>query len=218
MFTGIIQGTGRIKSVRSTGDEYTLTVDADFDWSEPLVMGESIAVSGACLTVVQARDRAFDAHVSAETISRTTMREAHPGDKVNLERALKLSDRLGGHLVTGHIDGLGRIKDIRERDRSLLFTIAVESRLERWIIEKGSIAIDGISLTVNQVVPQAFTVNLIPHTAAVTTLAFKKAGDYVNLETDLIGKYVARFLDNGTANLKAGSKIDEKFLAEHGFF
>jgi len=204
---------GRVTGVRPWGGEIRLTVEAEFDWGEPLVIGESIAVSGVCLTVVEARDRTFAAHVSAETMSRTTFREARPGWRVNLERALKLSDRLGGHLVTGHIDGLGLIKERQERDRSLIFTFGLDQKLAKYLIEKGSVAVDGISLTVNEVRPEAFLVNIIPHTAAQTTLGFKKPGDYVNLECDLIGKYVARFLGHDPGR----SGLDEKFLAEHGF-
>ncbi|MEW6265515.1 MAG: riboflavin synthase [Thermodesulfobacteriota bacterium] len=219
MFTGIIQGLGRIAVNRPRGGEIALTVEAEFDWTESLAVGESISVSGVCLTVTEHRGRSFSTHVSAETVSRSDLSRLRPGARVNLERAMRLSDRLGGHLVTGHVDGLGSIKEVREKDRSLVFTIVPDQALIRLIIEKGSVAVDGISLTVNEVLSDAFTVNVIPHTAGVTTLGFKKQGDYVNLETDLIGKYVARLLgfmaDEGPESKK--SKLDEKFLAEHGF-
>jgi len=213
MFTGIIQGLGRVSAIIPMAGEVKLTVEAEFDWEAPLVIGESIAVSGVCLTVTEARGRSFSAHVSAETISRTAMRGYRSGHLVNLERALKLSDRLGGHLVSGHVDGLGLLKERREKDLSLGLTIGLDKDLVPYLIEKGSVALDGVSLTVNQVLTNAFTVNIIPHTAALTTLSFKKAGDYVNLETDLIGKYVARFLGRDPG----GSGINEEFLAEHGF-
>ncbi|MEW5723562.1 MAG: riboflavin synthase [Thermodesulfobacteriota bacterium] len=213
MFTGIIQGLGRVAEIRPLAGEVKLTVEAGFDWHGSLEIGESMSVSGVCLTVTEAAGRRFSAHVSAETISRTTMRSYRPGEPVNLERALRLSDRLGGHLVTGHVDGLGRIKERREKDQSAIFTVGLEPGLARYVIEKGSVAVDGVSLTVNQVLASAFTVNVIPHTARVTTLGFKKTGDYVNLETDLIGKYVARFLGRDAG----GSGLDVKFLAEHGF-
>lgn len=213
MFTGIIQGLGRVSAIIPMAGEVKLTVEAEFDWKDPLVIGESIAVSGACLTVAEARGRSFSAHVSAETISRTAMRGYRSGHLVNLERALKLSGRLGGHLVSGHVDGLGLLKERREKDLSLGLTIGLDKNLVPYLIEKGSVALDGVSLTVNQVLANAFTVNIIPHTAALTTLSFKKAGDYVNLETDLIGKYVARFLGRDPG----GPEINEEFLAEHGF-
>ena len=213
MFTGIVQGLGRVVAIVPLAGEVRLTVEAEFEWGEPLTLGESISVSGVCLTVTEARGRSFSAHVSAETISRTTMREYRPGHRVNLERALRLSDRLGGHLVSGHVDGLGLIRDRVERDSSLVFTFGLDKALAGYLIEKGSVAVDGISLTVNQVMAEAFTVNIIPHTGLLTTLGFKKDGDYVNLETDMIGKYVARILGRDAGR----SGIDEKFLAEHGF-
>ena len=199
--------------IRPLGGEIRLTVEAEFDWDGPLVLGESIAVSGACLTVVENRGREFSAHVSAETIKRTSLKGVGPGERVNLERALRLSDRLGGHLVTGHIDGLGVVREKRDRDMSLAFTIGLDRSLMPYVIEKGSISVDGISLTVNQVGSDSFTVNVIPHTIEMTTLNFKKTGDYVNVETDLIGKYVASFLGKNGAD----SKIDMNFLAKHGF-
>lgn len=213
MFTGIIQGLGRVSAIIPMAGEVKLVVEAEFDWEDPLVIGESVSVSGVCLTVTEAEGRSFSAHVSAETISRTAMRGYRSGHLVNLERALKLSDRLGGHLVSGHVDGLGLFKERREKDLSLELTIGLDKKLVPYLIEKGSVALDGVSLTVNQVLTDAFTVNIIPHTAALTTLSFKKVGDYVNLETDLIGKYVARLLGRDPG----GSEINEEFLAEHGF-
>lgn len=213
MFTGIVKGLGRIAVIQQKAGEVRLSVEAEFEWGNSLELGESISVSGACLTVVEAKGRSFTADVSAETISRTAMRYYRVGDRVNLERALRLSDRLGGHLVTGHVDGLGLIQDRRQRDQSLVVTVGFEAALAPFIIEKGSVALDGVSLTVNQVTPRSLTVNLIPHTASVTTLSFKKAGDYVNVETDLIGKYVARLLGRDSDK----SNIDLQFLAENGF-
>lgn len=199
--------------IRPRAKEIGLTVEAGFDWEGGLVLGESIAVSGACLTVNEDRGRAFTAFVSAETISKTTLKEARVGARVNLERALRLSDRLGGHLVTGHVDGLGLVKKREDRGQSIVFTFGLDKSLARYVVAKGSVTVDGVSLTVNEVTTDAFTVNLIPQTAMMTTLGFKGPGDHVNLETDLIGKYVARFLGREPEP----SKIDEKFLAEHGF-
>ena len=213
MFTGIIQGLGRVTGTAPGAGEVKLTIEAQFDWDGELLIGESIAVSGACLTVTEARGRSFSAFVSRETISRTIMKDFRSGTLVNLERALRLSDRLGGHLVSGHVDGLGLIREKRPQGSSLRFTFGLDRSLTKYIIEKGSITIDGVSLTVNEVGTDYFSVNVIPHTADITSLGFKTAGDYVNLETDLIGKYVAKLLGRD----REGSKIDENFLAEHGF-
>lgn len=213
MFTGIVQGLGNITSIVPLAGEMKITIEAGFDWGDPLIIGESIAVSGVCLTVTEAFGSSFTAHVSGETVSRTVMRSYRPGHKVNLERALRLSDRLGGHIVSGHVDCLSIIRERREKDRSIIFTFGLEAEYAKYVIEKGSVTLDGISLTVNQVMKDSFTVNIIPHTADETTLGFKKAGDYVNLETDIIGKYVARLMGDKSAS----SRIDEKFLAEHGF-
>ncbi len=213
MFTGIIQGLGRVTEKVPLGGEVRLTIEAGFDWDDPLAIGESIAVSGACLTVIAAHDRSFSAHVSTETVSRTTLRDYKIGQLVNLERALRLSDRLGGHLVTGHVDGVGKVISGREKDKSVILTIGLPKALQAYVIEKGSIAVEGISLTVNEVRSEAFTVNIIPHTAAVTTLNLKKVGAYVNLETDLIGKYVARFVGHQGPDVG----LNKNFLAEHGF-
>ena len=213
MFTGIVQGLGRILEMKSKGGEFTLAVRPEFDWDGPLSPGESICVSGACLTVTDIRGPVFSAHVSGETVSRTIMKEFASGSRVNLERALRLQDRLGGHLVTGHVDGVGTIKERAQRDRSIVFTIGLPADLSRLVVEKGSIAVDGVSLTVNEVRTDSFSINIIPHTALATTIGFKNRGDCVNLETDLIGKYVAKFVGRG----RNESAIDEKFLAEHGF-
>lgn len=213
MFTGLVQGLGRITAVRPVAGEIKLTVAPDFDWGEALVMGESIAVSGACLTVTEIDQAAFSAHVSAETLNRTALRGVGPGLPVNLERALRLSDRLGGHLVTGHVDAVSRIKSRVQRGASQVVSFSLEPDLAKLVIEKGSVAVDGVSLTVNATGTDWFEVNVIPHTLNATTLSFKKPGDHVNLETDLIGKYVARFLGGDDR----ASKISARFLAEHGF-
>ena len=213
MFTGIVQGLGKVAELTSLAGEFRLAVRPEFDWDGPLVLGESVSVSGACLTVSGLEREAFVAHVSAETVARTTLKTLRPGHRVNLERALRLSDRLGGHLVSGHVDGVGRILSLRRRDDSLVLTVGLEPELMPFIIEKGSVAVDGVSLTVNVVEAGSFTANLIPHTLQVTTLSFKQPSDPVNIETDLIGKYVARLL----GPLAGRGGIDRNFLAEHGF-
>ena len=155
--------------------------------------GDSIAVNGACLTVTEFDSVSFTADVSGETVNRTNIGKLRVGEKVNLERPMRLSDRLGGHLVSGHIDGIGVIRGVERRGGMSIFTIEVPAEFKRYLIIKGSVAIDGISLTVNEVKGNRFTVTIIPHTAEMTTLGFKKTGDIVNLEADMIGKYVEAF-------------------------
>ena len=192
MFTGLTQGLGRIDKRTPRGDEIELFVTAEFDWSPPLVLGESIAVSGICLTVARLEGpRGFTAHASAETLNRSTLRRAN---LVNLERALALGDRLGGHLVSGHVDGLGALISKTPSGASLILKFSLPGPLRPLVVAKGSIAVDGVSLTVNEVLAEAFTVNLIPHTLSRTTLGGLKPGGAVNLETDLLGKYVQRLL------------------------
>ena len=213
MFTGIVQGLGKVTELVPLAGEFRLAVKPEFDWDGPLVLGESIAVSGACLTVSGLDRETLVAHVSAETVARTTLKTLRPGHRVNLERALRLSDRLGGHLVSGHVDGVGRILGLGRRDDSLVLTVGLEPALMPFMVEKGSVAVDGVSLTVNAVEAGFFTANLIPHTQQATTLSFKKTSDVVNIETDMIGKYVARLI----GPLAGRSGLDRNFLAEHGF-
>lgn len=209
MFTGIIAALGSVRRVTRKGTDALLEVDASMDLGD-IRIGDSIAINGACLTVTQKTERRFTADVSAETLSRTNLGTLRAGDRVNLEKALRFNDFLGGHLVLGHVDGLGRIQERAQRANSVVIGIDVPEGLMRYLVEKGSVAVDGISLTVNRCEKTRFHVNMIPHTAQVTTLGFKKIGDAVNIETDIIGKYVERFL-----NPRKG--IDAGFLAEHGF-
>jgi riboflavin synthase len=213
MFTGLIEGVGKISGARRMREALRLEVAPPFPVEE-LTLGESVSVSGACLTVVGIRGRAFQVDVSPETLARSTLSAKKAGDQVNLERALRLGDRLGGHLVTGHVDGLGVLEERREGPEHLELTFNLPESLSPLVIEKGSIAVDGVSLTVNAVRDQAFTVNIIPYTARDTTLGELKTGDRVNLETDIIGKYVVRLLG---AYLPAKSGLTEEFLARHGF-
>ncbi|MBW2193245.1 MAG: riboflavin synthase, partial [Deltaproteobacteria bacterium] len=192
MFTGIIEGLGTIKGARPSGQGRRLTVDADFVLVSTKI-GDSIAVNGACLTVVAIDGNRFEADLSPETLSKTTFGNTRTGDRVNLERALCLSDRIDGHLVSGHIDGLGTITDRKTYENSIIFTFEVSENLSRYMIEKGSVAVDGISLTINSCDQNSFKVSIIPHTAKLTTLSFKRVGGLVNIETDMIGKYVERF-------------------------
>ncbi|MBI5581861.1 MAG: riboflavin synthase [Deltaproteobacteria bacterium] len=193
MFTGIIEGLGAISAIRPSGQGRRLTVDADFELAGSKV-GDSISVSGACLTAVQIAGRRFDADVSPETTAKTTFGAARVGERVNLERAMRLSDRIDGHLVSGHIDGTGVIESREAVGNVLVVTIGVPEELAPFMIVKGSVAVDGISLTINTLEPGRFSVCIIPHTAGLTTVGFKPKGERVNIEADMIGKYVERFL------------------------
>jgi len=209
MFTGIIAALGSIRRVTRKGPDALLEVDAMMPL-EDIRIGDSIAVNGACLTVTQKADRHFTADVSAETLSRTNIGILKAGDRVNLEKALRFNDFLGGHLVLGHVDGQGKLREKTGSANSIIFGIEIPDKLMRYLVEKGSIAVDGVSLTVNSCGKNRFYVNMIPHTAQMTTLGFKKVGDAVNIETDIIGKYVERFL-------QPRKGMDMGFLAEHGF-
>lgn len=213
MFTGLVEGVGQIVELSRLAEGLRLAVSPPFPTAE-LALGESVAVAGVCLTVVAITPRAASFEVSPETLARTTFPLRKVGDRVNLERALRLGDRLGGHLVTGHVDGEGVLRERREGPASLLLRFELPSPLSPYVIEKGSIAVDGVSLTVNTCQGHTFTVNIIPYTAQKTTLAQLRIGDRVNLETDLIGKYVAKLLGSqGTP----GSDLTREFLARHGF-
>jgi riboflavin synthase len=193
MFTGIIEGLGAISAIRSSGQGRRLTVDADFELTGSKI-GDSISVSGACLTAVRIAGRRLEADVSPETAAKTTFGAARVGERVNIERAMRLSDRIDGHLVSGHIDGTGVIESRAAVGNVLVVGIGVPEELARYMIVKGSVAVDGISLTVNTLEPGRFSVCIIPHTAGQTTVGFKSKGARVNLEADMIGKYVERFL------------------------
>jgi riboflavin synthase len=193
MFTGIIEGLGAIAGIRPSGTGKRLSVESDFDLAGTKV-GDSIAVSGACLTAVQLAGRRFEVDVSPETLARSTLGAARVGERVNLERALRLSDRIDGHLVSGHIDGTGAIDGRETAGNTVIIAVAVPAALTRYMIVKGSVAVDGISLTINTLEPGRFTVSIIPHTGGLTTIGFKRTGEPVNIETDMIGKYVEKFL------------------------
>jgi len=213
MFTGIIQALGTMSRLIRQGDEGLLSITTDLPLEDVLI-GDSIAVNGVCLTVTAKGSQTFTADVSAETLARTNLGSLHPGASVNLEKSLRLQDFLGGHLVLGHVDGLGRISEKTVRTKSLLFVFEVPDRLSKYIVEKGSLAVDGISLTVNRCVRNQFHVNMIPHTAQKTTLGSKRVSDPVNIETDIIGKYVERLMQHRG---DAGPGVDWKLLSEKGF-
>ena len=184
---------GRVKALHRGARSFTLQVEANLVVQDAKV-GDSIATNGVCLTVTSLDDHGFNADVMPETVERTALGQLKPGSPVNLERALTLQSRLGGHFVSGHIDGTGRVVACRQDDTALWLTIVCDSKLLRYIIEKGSIAVQGVSLTVARVDEQSFSVSLIPHTQAVTTLHEARVGDIVNLENDIIAKYIEKLL------------------------
>jgi len=191
------------------GEDALLFVDAAMELDD-IKTGDSIAVNGACLTVTAKSGQGFTAYVSAETLARTNLRTLKAGDRVNLEKALQMRDFLSGHIVLGHVDGLGRIQEKAVKSQSITFGMEVSEGLSRYVVEKGSIAVDGVSLTVNRCEKNRFYVNIIPHTAQATTLSIRKEGDLVNIETDILGKYVEKFLHPGKG-------LDLDFLKTHGF-
>ena len=217
MFTGLVEGQGEVLRIEKEKDRGLLSIKPGFSWEEKK-LGESIAVNGVCLTVTAWTGNSFSVDVSEETLTRSDLGGLKIGDRVNLERALRLSDRLGGHWVTGHIDGTGRIIKKEIQEGFFLLKISFSESLRPFIVEKGSIAVDGVSLTVNRVGEKDLDLTIIPHTGAQTTLVAKKIGAEVNLETDLIGKYVYQFISRRNENgASPKSKVNEGFLKEHGF-
>ncbi len=193
MFTGIIEDVGVIKEVDRRGQDVLLSVETRLN-VEDIKIGESILVDGPCLTVIAVGKNTFTVEASYETLRRTTLSKVKPGDGVNLERALKLGDRLGGHIVNGHVDGVGRVESVRARGKSTEIKVSLPQELSKYVVEKGSIAINGVSLTINTVGGSEFSVNIIPWTSMVTTLGTLKPGDIVNIECDILGKYIEKFL------------------------
>lgn len=213
MFTGLIEDLGTLLDLRRSSASASVSIATALPMAE-LRLGESIAVNGACLTVTAFANGRFAADVSPETLDKTTLGSLPRGVHVNLERALRLGDRLGGHLVTGHIDGMARLVERTRQGNAWRLAFQLEPTLARLLVSKGSVAVDGISLTVNEVTAEFFNVMIIPHTLAQTTLASLEVGDLVNIETDLIGKYVARLLAG--ASQPAGG-VSLELLAKSGF-
>ena len=230
MFTGLIATLGTVERLAEGSTSCRLTVRAP-QLLSGVKIGDSIAVNGVCLTVVHLRDDTFTADVMPETVRRTTLHLLQPGDRVNLEKALRPTDGLDGHIVQGHVEGVGTIQQIIPEGNARVYRIQAPGELLRYIVEKGSIAVDGISLTVTETDDSGFGVSLIPHTAKMTTLGYKSAGDAVNLETDILARYVEKMLgmdkkrngfagrhkpgaDEGT-NAEPG--LTEEFLLKHGF-
>ncbi|NKN33435.1 riboflavin synthase [Marichromatium bheemlicum] len=217
MFTGIIQAVGRIARQESRGGDVRLHIDtADLDLSST-ALGDSIAVNGVCLTAVELGAARFAADVSRETLSLTTLGALGQGGAVNLERALTLSTPLGGHLVSGHVDGLGEVLEVGADGRSTRLRIRAPDALARYIAPKGSICIDGTSLTVNRVEGAVFELNIVPHTLEETIIGGYRAGSRVNLEVDLIARYLERLVLGEQAAAPEGERITRDFLSRHGF-
>lgn len=216
MFTGIIQAIGKIAAIEEKGGDARLRIGTGKLDMRGVQIGDSIAVGGVCLTAVECSAREFSADVSGETLSRTTLGRLRAGDPVNLEKALTLATPLGGHLVSGHVDGVGAVAGRRDDGRSVRFRFRAPETLARYIAEKGSICIDGVSLTVNAVQGAEFEVNLVPHTLRETTLHRLQIGSEVNLEVDILARYLERLM-LGEGAAESSSAITREFLARHGF-
>ncbi|GKU26804.1 riboflavin synthase [Clostridium folliculivorans] len=215
MFTGLVEEIGRVESVVKSAKSASIIIKAK-TVLEGVKLGDSICTNGVCLTVTSFDSSRFTIDAMAETMRRSNLKNLSPGDEVNLERALSVGDRLGGHIVSGHIDGMGTIEDYEREDNAVWITVGTSPDILRYIVQKGSIAIDGVSLTVAYVDDSVFKVSIIPHTKDVTTLLRKKIGDKVNLECDMIGKYIEKFL-GAKGNAPVKKDIDLNFLSENGF-
>lgn len=209
MFTGIVEETGTVVEIRRGTHSAVIVINAEAV-TEDLKIGDSVAVNGVCLTVIDFDKNGFSADIMHETLRRSSLAETKRGDRVNLERAMRADGRFGGHIVTGHIDGVGDIVSTRRDDTAVWYTVKADKSVLKYIVEKGSVAIDGISLTVAGVTDSDFSVSVIPHTADVTILGSKKRGDKANIETDIIGKYVEKLN-------KQNSGITREFLTQYGF-
>ena len=218
MFTGLIEAIGEARDIKRLGSEAILTLQVPSPFSD-CRPGDSIAVDGVCLTITDIRVNLFTLDISGETLQRSTLGELKGGGMVNLERAMRLSDRLGGHLVSGHVDDTGILKRIEREGRSWLIQVGLDPSLSRYLIEKGSIAVDGVSLTINRCTGDSFTVAISPQTEMMTNLLRKKVGDKVNIEIDMISKYIEKLINNkeGTVPNEPPSRIDRDMLSRYGF-
>ena len=217
MFTGIIEEMGSVKKIIYGSSSIKLSIECS-TVIEGTVKGDSIAVNGICLTVTELGKNWFMADVMPETMRKTGLEKLKPGGKVNLERALRLADRLGGHIVSGHIDGTGTITGLKKEDNAVLITITAPEQIMKYIVPKGSVALDGTSLTITELTTDTFTVSLIPLTRGFTILGFKSIGDRVNIECDIIGKYVEKMIRGKTIEAETAEKdLSTEFLREHGF-
>ena len=216
MFTGIVEETGTLRSLSRGSKSCVIHVQCSTVLEDTRI-GDSIAVNGICLTVTSMESGGFTADVMNETLSRSSLAQTRPGDPVNLERAMAANGRFGGHIVSGHIDGTGIIREIRDDDNAVWYTVEAPPEILRYVVEKGSIAIDGISLTVARVDDRSFQVSVIPHTRAVTALSSRRVGSPVNLENDIVGKYVEKLMQPAPSESGPASGITTEFLAQHGY-
>jgi riboflavin synthase len=215
MFSGIVEEMGAVTAIQPTLGGTRLTILASTVLGD-LNVGDSISVNGTCLTVVMKAEQSFTVEASPETLSVTTLGRLSGGAPVNLERAMKLNERIGGHLVAGHVDAVGRIRSRHQEGNTVVFVIEAPAEVLRYCVHKGSVTVDGISLTINEVTDHSFSIAVIPHTAVVTTLGLKQVDDHVNLEADLIGKFVERLLQQRSQLPKATPVIDKDYLKKHG--
>ena len=215
MFTGLVEEIGKVESIIKSTKSSRMTIKAN-KVLEGVKLGDSICTNGVCLTINFFDSGRFSVDVMAETIRRSNLRNFSLGDEVNLERAIRLGDRLGGHIVSGHIDGTGTIVNFQQEDNAVWITVATSSEILKYIVQRGSIAIDGVSLTVAYIDDSVFKVSIVPHTKHMTTLIRKKVGDRVNLECDMIGKYIERFI-GAKDQTSVKNHIDFDFLSKHGF-
>ena len=217
MFTGIIQSIGRVASITASGGDARLNIDSgDLDLGD-VALGDSIATNGVCLTVVELNARGFAADLSRETLSLSTLHQLKPGSRVNLEKALTLNARLGGHLVSGHVDAIGRVRERGDDARSIRFTIEAPPQLAKYIAHKGSICVDGVSLTVNAVRGSVFELNIVPHTLRQTIMGDYRIGTQINLEVDLIARYLERLMLGEQAAEAEPAGVTETLLKARGF-
>jgi len=219
MFAGIVEEVGKIISINRGAKSSVLNIEGKSIFDD-LKIGDSVAVNGVCLTVTSIRNYMFTADVMSETLSRSSFSDLKLGSGVNLERAMLANARFGGHIVSGHIDGIGTISSIKREDNAIWYTIETSQKVVKYIVQKGSIAIDGISLTVANVKNSSFSVSIIPHTIKSTILLTRGIGDIVNLENDIVGKYIERFLEDKETSIfqkKTENKITKEFLMTAGF-
>lgn len=217
MFTGIIESLGKVESLQSVGGDVRLRIQTDLDMSD-VHLGDSIATNGICLTVIEWGDNWYAADVSRESLNRTTLGNWKVGQRVNVEKAMLPTTRFGGHIVSGHVDGVGEINVVREDARSIYYEVTAPAELAKYLAEKGSVTVDGISLTINHLRGNILSLNLIPHTAERTNIGTWQVGSKVNLEVDVLARYIERLLlGDKAAEQKTESNISMAFLAENGF-